>query len=159
MGVASPTPIAYIEQYKCGLLTHGYFISIYEKDYSVIRELMAGTQKDDSLLTELAIYIADIHNKGILHLDMSPGNILYKKEKNKFSFTLIDINRMKFSPFISKENRYKSFKRLTDNEKVLTEIAKIYAASSSLDEAETIREINRYSFQFFNSKKIKRRKE
>ncbi|MDP4239382.1 MAG: lipopolysaccharide kinase InaA family protein [Bacteroidota bacterium] len=153
LGVDSPDPIAYIEQYKGGLLTHGYFISIYEKDYSVIRELMTGTQKDESLLKELSYYIADFHRKGVLHLDMSPGNILYKKDANHTQFTLIDINRMQFLPTISNEKRFKSFKRLSENEIVLTEIAKLYAAAAHLDEAEAIEKINQYSTDFFASRK------
>ena len=153
LGVESPAPIAYIEQYNGKLLTNGYFISIYEKDFSVIRELMDGTQKDVTLLYKLSSYIADLHSKGVLHLDMSPGNILYKKYDNQVAFTLVDINRMQFLPSISNEKRYKSFKRLSQKEEVLTEIAKIYASASNLDESETIRKINHYSSEFFSTRK------
>lgn len=158
LGVDSPAPIAYIEDYKCGLLAYTYFISVYENDYKVIRELMDGTQKDELLLKELALYIAEIHKKGVLHLDMSPGNILYKKTENQTLFSLIDINRMQFFQTISTEKRYKSFKRLSRNEEVLTKIAKIYSAASNLDETQSIKEINKYNFEFFNSRKIKFRK-
>jgi tRNA A-37 threonylcarbamoyl transferase component Bud32 len=153
LGVDSPAPIAYIEQYKCGLLTHGYFISVYEKDYSDIRDLMDGTQKDVSLLNELSLYISDFHNKGILHLDMSPGNILYKKTEDRTQFTLIDINRMQFFSSISNAKRFKSFKRLSENESVLTEIAKLYATASNLNVTESVEKITRYSSKFFSSKR------
>jgi len=153
IGVDSPAPVAYIEQYKGKLLTHGYFISVYEKDYSLIRDLMDGTQKDEALLKELSLYISDLHSKGILHLDMSPGNILYKKVGDHFHFTLIDINRMQFLPSISAEKRYKSFKRLSENTAILTEIARYYAIASNLDISESVEKINRYSNEFFASKK------
>ena len=153
IGVESPAPIAYIEQNKCGLLTHGYFISIYEKDYADIRDLMDGIQKDDLLMKELSLYIAGLHNKGVLHLDMSPGNILYKKTENGIHFTLFDINRMQFRRTISNEKRYKSFKRLSENESVLTEIAKRYAVASNLNVKESVEKIPRYSLEFFSSKK------
>ena len=153
LGINSPAPIAYIEQYKSGLLTYGYFISIYEKKYSVIRDFMSGIQTDDSLLKELSYYISELHNKGVLHLDMSPGNILYYKEGTNYNFTLIDINRMQFLPTVSKIKRFKSFKRLAENESVLTTIAKIYAEASGMDEKETITEINRYSTNFFSAGK------
>lgn len=153
LGVDSPAPIAYIEQYAYDLLTYGYFISIYEKDYSLIRELMAGTQEDASLLKALSLYIAKIHEKGVLHLDMSPGNILYKKEGDNFHFTLIDINRMQFLSSISKNKRFKSFKRLSENEGILTTIGEFYAAAAGLNDTETIREINRYSSKFFSARK------
>jgi len=153
LGINSPAPIAYIEQYKSGLLTYGYFISIYEKNYSVIRDFMSGIQIDDSLLKELAFYIADLHSKGVLHLDMSPGNILYYKQGTNYNFTLIDINRMQFLPTVSKIKRFKSFKRLAENESVLTTIAKQYAEASGMDVTETATEISKYSTRFFSSGK------
>ena len=153
LGINSPAPIAYIEQYKSGLLTYGYFISIYEKKYSVIRDFMSGIQTDDSLLKELAFYIADLHSKGVLHLDMSPGNILYYKEETNYNFTLIDINRMQFLPTVSKIKRFKSFKRLAENESVLTTIAKQYAEASGMDVTETVTEISKYSTNFFSAGK------
>ena len=79
LGVETPAPIAFIEQYENGLFTYGYFISIFENEYENIRDLMDGTQKDADLLKELSVYMADLHTNGILHLDMSPGNILFKK--------------------------------------------------------------------------------
>lgn len=148
LGVNTPTPIAYIEQYQLGLLTHGYFISIYENDYSDIRKLMTGEQTNENLLKELSVYISDFHNKGVLHCDMSPGNILYKKVENHYDFTLVDINRMQFLPSISNEKRFKSFKRLSETESVLTAVARLYAAASNLDEKETVEKINRYNIKF-----------
>ena len=153
LGINSPAPIAYIEQYKSGLLTYGYFVSIYEKNYSVIRDFMSGIQTDDSLLKELSYYISELHNKGVLHLDMSPGNILYYKEGTKYNFTLIDINRMQFLPTVSKIKRFKSFKRLAENESVLTTIAKQYAEASGMNVNETVTEISKYSTRFFSSGK------
>jgi Fe2+ or Zn2+ uptake regulation protein len=59
---------------------------------------------------------------------------------------------MQFLPFISNEKRFKSFKRLSQNEEVLTEISKIYATLSNLDESETIQKINHYNSEFFSSR-------
>jgi len=148
LGVNTPAPIAYIEQKSFGLLNHGYFISIYEKDYTDIRPLMTGVQTNDALLQELAIYIAEFHNKGVLHFDMSPGNILYKEVDHHFQFSLIDINRMQFLPKISDEKRFKSFKQLSDNKAVLTRIAQLYASASKLNETEAIYKINNYCTEF-----------
>lgn len=148
LGVNTPAPIAYIEQKSFGLLNHGYFISIYEKDYTDIRPLMTGEQTNDTLLQELSIYIAEFHNKGVLHFDMSPGNILYKEVDHHFQFSLIDINRMQFLPKISDEKRFKSFKQLSDNKAVLTRIAQLYASASKLNETEAIYKINNYCTEF-----------
>jgi len=152
MGVESPAPIAFIEQYKFGLFGHGYFVSIFEKEFDNIRDLMEGTQKDESLLKELAVFIADIHSKGILHLDMSPGNILYKKTEGGTVFSLVDINRMQFLPFISDEKRIKSFKRLTENTEILTKLANHYSESTHLKMNDISDKMIRYSTKFFASR-------
>lgn len=153
LGVDTPAPIAYIEQYKCGLLTHGYLISIYEKEYSIIRDLMDGIQIDDDLLKALALYIANLHQNGVLHLDISPGNLLYKRVGDDVQFTAVDINRMQFINDISTEMRYKNFNRLSENSEVLTKIAKYYAAATNLDEQEAIQKIIKYSAKFFSNRK------
>ncbi len=144
---------AYIEQFKCGLLTHGYLFSIYENEYSIIRDLMDGIQIDDELLKTLALYIANLHQNGVLHLDISPGNLLYKKEGNQVHFTAIDINRMQFPKVITNEMRYKNFNRLSENDEVLTKIARFYSAITNLDELETIEKIKKYSAKFFSTRK------
>lgn len=148
LNINTPAPIAYIEQNSCGLINYSYFISVYEKDYSDIRNLMTGEQTDDDLLQELSTYIANFHNKGVLHFDMSPGNILYKKDETNYRFTLIDINRMQFLPSISKIKRFKSFHSLSDNKVVLSKVAKLYAAAANLDESETVEKINQYCTEF-----------
>jgi len=153
LGIETPAPIAYIEEYNSGLLTYSYLFSIYEKDFSIIRDLMDGIQIDDELLKALALYIANLHKNGVLHLDISPGNLLYKKEKNQVHFTAIDINRMQFPDEITTEMRFKNFNRLSDNPDVLTKIAKFYAAATNLDEQETIKKINKYSAKFFATRK------
>jgi len=150
--VNTPEPIAYIEQCKGGLLNYGYFVSIYESEFIDIRQYAAGIIKDDTLLKALSAYIAEIHSKGVLHLDMSPGNILFKKQNQKYVFTLIDINRMKFIPNISDEKCYKSFKRLSKNTEVLNLIAKEYALASKLDVTVSQQKINKYCFDFFHYK-------
>jgi len=152
LGLDSPSPIAYIEQYKTKLLYYGYFISIFEKDYTNIRDLMDGIEKDDVLLKELSFYIAELHKKGVLHLDLSPGNIMYKKAENKVLFTLVDINRMQFFPTISNEDRLKNFQRLTENADILNKMARYYAISTGMNESESIEKINKYSSKFFASR-------
>jgi serine/threonine protein kinase len=110
---------------------------------------MDGTQVDDSLLNELAIYIAKLHDKGVLHLDLSPGNVMYIKTTEGVQFTLIDINRMQFFESISKENRFKNFKRITENTTVLKKLAAYYSQAANYNEPECVDKIVKYSTQFF----------
>jgi tRNA A-37 threonylcarbamoyl transferase component Bud32 len=149
-GIQTPEPIAYIEINKNGLLETSYYISIFEKDYNYIRSYMSNHAKDDNLLLELAKFICLLHEKGILFLDMSPGNILYKKNNDLYDFCLVDINRMKFMKSIPLSRRYKSFKRLSNNTEILTIVAKEYAVCAKLDEKEALLKIKKANTAFLN---------
>lgn len=151
-GVATPYPIAYIEEKRNGLLNRSYYISVYEKEYDHIRFYMNGEQTDDNLLKETARFIANFHNKGVYHLDMSPGNILYKIEGDTYSFLLVDNNRMLFKKKISPRERYKSFGRLSNNAEVIDQMASEYAKECGLDEAEAKKAMKKYSSDFFHVK-------
>ena len=134
--IPTPEPVAYIEEKRCGLLNRSYYISIFEKSFDHIRLYMLGEKKDDDLIRELAGFIFGFHAKGVDFLDISPGNILQKKEEGKFMFSLVDINRMKFKTTISPARRYKSFRRISCQPEVISLLALEYAKCSGLDEAE-----------------------
>ena len=143
-GVPTPEPIAYVEEKKAGLLNRSYYVCVFEKEFSVIREEMLGLRGDKSFLKALATFIADIQNKGVLFFDMSPGNILSKTENGKVSFTLVDINRIKFLSHISLNNRYKNFERIAEKREIIDELAGEYAKIMSLNIEDTIREIHKH---------------
>jgi serine/threonine protein kinase len=148
-GIKTPSPIAYIEEKKNGLLNRSYYICIYDKKSSYIRKQMSDREDDGKEFEkQLAIYIAELHGKGILQKDLSPGNIMFYEEDGHFRFSIIDLNRMKFMSDIPLKTRYKNFKRLTQNKEIITHIAEEYAKASSLDVQEAVYEINRYSSDF-----------
>lgn len=51
-------------------------------------------------MTAFAEFTARLHEAGILHLDYSPGNILYDKIGEEYHFSLVDINRMHLAKWI-----------------------------------------------------------
>lgn len=150
--VPTPAPIAYIEEKRGGLLNRSYYISVYAKDYEHVRPYMNATYLDDVLLTELAQFIALLHNKGVYFLDLSPGNVLWKKEDERFLFTLVDINRMKFKLTLSKKERYENFERLSYKNDVITFMACKYAKASYLDDNEAVTKIREACKRFFEEK-------
>lgn len=97
-GVATPEPVAYIEQRSCGMLGYSYFISIQSQLEHTLKDVgdaEKGTY--EALADALGKYTAELHEKEILHLDYSPGNILYSQlPSGEFKFALVDINRMYF---------------------------------------------------------------
>jgi hypothetical protein len=149
-GVKTPEPIAYIEEKKFGLLTNSYYFCIYERDFVHIRSYMTGEKTDDVLMENLVGFIAEIHDKGVLFLDMSPGNILCKAETGGFVFSLVDINRMKFKTQLSEKERYKNLKRLSNSGKTIEKLISRYARICGFDPAYAVRKVQKYSACFEN---------
>lgn len=142
-GSNTPEPLGYIEEYKHGLLSHSYSVSAYS-GASDIREYMNGQLKDKTLLIALGVFIASLHQAGIFHIDLSPGNILYYKEQETFRFTLVDINRMQFKK-ITVQDAIRNFSRLAISREALSCVTREYARIRGLDEESFVRQTNQYS--------------
>ena len=110
----TPVPIAYIETFKCGLLHRSFYISIYDKEKETVRRLMANEDNEDTArkLEDFTRYITEMHHAGILHIDLSPGNILISKGNDgAYRFSLLDINRLAFKHHISRKEALHNFER------------------------------------------------
>lgn len=88
-GFPSPQPYGYILERKRGLLTHAYLITEHLTDYQALA--YKGTPK--SLIRQVARFMAQLHEKGLLHRDLTPNNVLFKKEGDKYQFSLVDVNQ------------------------------------------------------------------
>lgn len=98
-GIDTPDPVAYIEEFQGGLLAYSYFLSIqcdYPHTMYDVGNAPVGTYED--IAVALAGFAADMHEKGIMHKDFTPGNVLWTKENGEFKFSIIDTNRMYFGP-------------------------------------------------------------
>lgn len=162
MGVDTPTPIAYSEYYESRLfhlLKESYFISLHTPLDGNLRifgtpGLNFDTVKD--LAIAFGRYTAQIHEKGIYHIDYSPGNILYqKKEDGSYHFSLIDINRMKFCR-VSKKKGCKNFQRMWATDIFFDTVAHAYAEERGFNDDECVKLIFYYRDQ---DRKKRRRKE
>ena len=89
-GFETPCPIAYIEETKMGLIGHSYFMSIQSPyRYNFCQFGNADIKSCEDVVTAFAEFTARLHEAGILHLDYSPGNILYDKIGEEYHFSLI----------------------------------------------------------------------
>jgi len=97
LDIETPQPVAYILLKRGGLLCDSYYIS-RQADYSrnMYEFGKGGVEGRVHILNSFAGFTADIHTKGVLHKDYSPGNILFKEENGAVKFCLVDINRMRF---------------------------------------------------------------
>ena len=132
-GINSPEPVAYIENKKFGLLNNSYYISVRLDYTGMMRELKTGKLEGrEGFLCRFAQFTAFVHEHDILHLDYSPGNILYKQTEGDYVFYLVDINRMTFGP-VSMKQGCKNFRKLWGNNEMIAFIATEYAKARGFD--------------------------
>jgi len=128
MDVHTPEPIGYIEFPTRFKFKESFYISeFFDFDFE-IRAVFKDENFEDreNILKKFIEYSYELHQKGIYHIDYSPGNILIKKEANNYIFSIIDVNRMKFLPF-NNELRMQSLSKLTSNQKDIDFMVKYYA--------------------------------
>lgn len=155
-GGSTPAPIAYIEEYKHGMLYRSYYISIFNAKAETVRKYMDGTVMNaEDIWRSFIRFTINMHRCGILHVDYSPGNILIEtKPDGSYQFTLIDINRLCFKQ-VTQEEALCNFDRLALSVDVSTRLAEIYAEECLLDKDKTVEKINTCSDRFFLKRTIK----
>jgi serine/threonine protein kinase len=114
-GIDTPVPIAYLEKRRKIFLDQCFFLSKKVGEINEIRSFFLHSPQDElhPLLYSLAHHLKYCHGKGMLHKDLSDGNILVKKdEEGKFKFYFIDTNRIRFLKRINVFKRVKNLIRL-----------------------------------------------
>jgi len=140
LDVETPEPIGFIEFYERGLLKESFFISLHQPYDFLIREpLYEADFKDrENIIKQFAEFSYELHQKNIFHKDYSAGNTLViPKENERYSFSIVDINRMQFKT-IDLNLAMQNFNKLWANELTLTLIAKAYAKVANIDETKAI---------------------
>jgi len=97
-GLTTPAPVAYLEKRRRGIITACFYISLRAERGQEIRGLFLSlpAHKLVLLLPQLAGFLAACHTAGILHRDLSDGNILVEQSKeDHFKFCLLDTNRIR----------------------------------------------------------------
>jgi len=151
-GFNTPDPIAYIEEKKLGLLTNSYYLCIHEDFDGMMRILQTGTiDSHKELIRQFALYTANLHEKQVMHLDYSPGNILYKLHNGLYTFYLVDLNRMEFDKPIGIDAACYSFRRLWGNEDMIRMMVEIYAKARNFNETECIEKALKYWKEFWEA--------
>ncbi len=134
LNIHTPEPIAYIQELTPTLHKSFFLSQAFEYDFTIREPLLESSFTDrKSIFKAFATFTADLHKKGVLHLDYSPGNILVKRVDDGYLFSIVDINRMTFKTLTQKE-RFQNFSRLWADEDVLILIAKQYALDTGLEE-------------------------
>ncbi len=158
--ITTPQPIAFIEEKKNGLISGSYYISTYKEYPGIMREFRhCPLSGKEDLVRAFARFTAFVHEQGVLHLDYSPGNILYEKTASGYDFCLIDINRMKFGE-IDMKTACRNLQRLWGSDEMIAFTAKEYANARGFDEKTCIDLTLKYHREFWKkyTKKYPERK-
>ena len=96
-----PSPIGYAEERSAlGDLEDSYYVTRYLAFTGADLQYEARSgEVNESLTRALATFLAELHECGIVHEDLSPGNIpyIYDRAKEEYTFMLVDLNRMHFT--------------------------------------------------------------
>ena len=111
----TPLPLAYLERRERGLVAESYFISARIDDAREVRDLLRTLPPEDlsRLLAALARFLVFAHNQGILHRDLSDGNLLVRSSRpGAYDLFLIDTNRIRVRREVSLLGRVRNLVRL-----------------------------------------------
>jgi hypothetical protein len=114
-GLGTAFPVAYFEKRKSGFVCGSFFLSEKIEEGEEIRTLFRRLAAPDlgALVSSLGRHLSLCHDAGILHRDLSDGNILVKKDEEKnFVFYLLDTNRIRLRRKIPRLARVKNLIRL-----------------------------------------------
>lgn len=159
LGITVPDPVGYIEFYQYGILQESFFLSLHTPYDFTIREVLLDSAwpDHDEIFRQFGVFTQQLHAKGVLHRDYSPGNILITKGSNRsFRFDLVDINRMRFGP-LTHEEKMKNLSKLWADASDLTIIARAYAEAAGLNPSNTAESMIRYDEQNKRIKTFKRK--
>lgn len=127
-GVGTPNPIAFFELYKGPFFGKSYYLSEHFEADLLYKDLLENKSYPDreKIIRSFVHFTHRLHELQILFKDHSPGNTLIKKKGAKYSFFLVDLNRMKFKSLSFKE-RVTNFTRLTPHKEMIATMSDEYS--------------------------------
>jgi hypothetical protein len=157
-GIGTPQPMAYYEFKSLFLFKKSYYISAHLDADLTFRELSRDFNypNHNEILRAFTQFTFELHNKGVLFLDHSPGNTLIKKVDDVYNFFLVDLNRMQFKS-LDFDERIKNFSRLTPHQYIVEIMSDEYAKCLNVD-YDTVFNLMWTYTQDFQSKHLRKKR-
>jgi len=114
-GLGTASPAAYLEKRRRGLVERSFFFADRIEGAEEIRSLFRRLSAADlePVLSALGAFLSQCHDTGILHRDLSDGNVLVKREASgRAVFYLLDTNRIRLRTKLGGFRRAKNLIRL-----------------------------------------------
>lgn len=133
-GLRTPAPVAVVERRRRGMVEKAWFATERVRGAVEIRSLFQDLGEADMrrLLAVLAREIRAAHEAGLLHRDLSDGNILVGRSPDgSFELHYLDTNRVRRRRRLGRRARAKNLIRLGIPESLRREFLALYAGSES----------------------------
>lgn len=150
-GVATPEALAYVEERRGGLIARSWLAT---RQCGLTRRMYEFGDKamdnpaDREIVAAFARFTARMHDAGVLHLDYSPGNILFDNVNGQWQFSTVDVNRLRFGK-VSMARGCANFARLWGQPEMFRIIAREYAAARGFDAQACLKAISAARTRFW----------
>jgi hypothetical protein len=114
-GLGTALPVAWFARRKRGAVERSFFLSERIAGAAEVRGLFRDLPAEElePLLGALAGFLSVLHAQGILHRDLSDGNVLVRRsDPGRFEFFLLDTNRIRVRRRLGDLSRAKNLIRL-----------------------------------------------
>jgi len=113
-GFGTAPPIAYLERRRGGFVSESFFVAGRLAGPVEIRGLLRELPREklEPLLAAVAGELARAHGRGLLHRDLSDGNILVESDGSAFRFCFLDTNRIRVRRRLGAASRARNLVRL-----------------------------------------------
>jgi serine/threonine protein kinase len=114
-GLETARPLAFLEKRRKGFVERSFYLASKIDGTEEIRSLFRRLSPSEleTLLADLAGFLSSVHERGIIHRDLSDGNILVRRDDGgRLVFYLLDTNRVRVRKTIGPAGRVKNLIRL-----------------------------------------------
>ena len=137
-GFATPEGFGYVETRVNGLIDYCYFISDVDNSLPITGQLNDPKEFNKVMAGDFARFVNRLHQKGIVDIDLNSGNVLYQPQADgHYTFSLIDINRMKFyTGYPPMKECVENLTRFTGRMDVFELVAREYVKARGMEESQ-----------------------
>lgn len=151
-GINTPEPLGYKLNQGPMHLGISYLVTKHIPSQRMMYEFGDGEiEGKEHIIIALGKFAARMHEAECLHLDFSPGNILFEEqESGEVKFTLVDINRMRFGP-VSIRQGCAGFARLWGGDDFMNLLGDTYASARGMKDTAKVRQwVEKYHKRFWS---------